>query len=39
MDTFNHIGITGNHREKSVARTVKKIVHLLKIFQKDYLLD
>lgn len=39
MSIFKKIGITGNHQEKDVARTINKIVHLLKIFEKEYILD
>ena len=39
MDKFNKVGITGNHHEKNVARTINKIIHLLNIFEKTYILD
>lgn len=39
MGTFNFIGITGNCQQHDVVRTINKIVHLLKIFKKNYVLD
>ena len=39
MKKFQSIGITGNTREKNIARTINKIIHLLNIFEKDYILD
>lgn len=39
MKEFHHIGLTGNHRDKSVYKTIEKVIHLLKIFEKKFVVD